>query len=40
MGNADSDVRAKARFVAPSNSEEGFARAVEDLLLPRTGPGT
>jgi len=40
MGNADPDVRAKARFVAPSNAEEGFARAVEDLLLPRTGPKT
>jgi Cof subfamily protein (haloacid dehalogenase superfamily) len=38
MGNADPDVQAKARFVAPSNAEEGFARAVEDLLLPRTGP--
>lgn len=35
MGNADRDVRAQARFVTASNAEEGFARAVEELILPR-----
>ncbi len=35
MGNADPDVRARARLLAPSNAEEGFARAVEELILPR-----
>jgi len=38
MGNAEADVRAQAGFVAAPNTEEGFARAVEELLLPRARP--
>lgn len=33
MGNAASDVRAQATFVTDSNSDEGFAKAVEHFLL-------
>jgi Cof subfamily protein (haloacid dehalogenase superfamily) len=44
MGNADPEVRARALLVAPSNREEGFARAAEEMILPRApgsggGPG-
>jgi Cof subfamily protein (haloacid dehalogenase superfamily) len=35
MGNAESDVKAAAGFVSTSNSEEGFANAVERFILPR-----
>ena len=38
MGNASEAVKAAAGRVAASNEDEGFARAVEDLILPR-GPG-
>ncbi len=38
MGNANDDVKAQADEVAPPNTEEGFARAVEALVLPRA-PG-
>jgi Cof subfamily protein (haloacid dehalogenase superfamily) len=34
MGNASADVKRQAGHVAPSNTEEGFARAVEDIILP------
>lgn len=33
MGNADREVQRAARHVAPRNSEEGFARAVERWVL-------
>ncbi len=35
MGNASADVRHAATFVTASNEEEGFARAVEEFILPR-----
>ncbi len=35
MGNAESDVKRAANFVTTSNAEEGFANAVERLILPR-----
>ena len=38
MGNADEQVKARARFVAPSNEENGFASAVERWILPRARP--
>ena len=44
MGNASAEVRHQARHVTASNTEEGFARAVEEMVLPgrvakgRTGP--
>jgi Cof subfamily protein (haloacid dehalogenase superfamily) len=34
MGNADAEVKKAARYVTGSNEEEGFARAVEDFVLP------
>ncbi len=34
MGNASADVKRQAGHVAPSNTEEGFACAVEDIVLP------
>jgi Cof subfamily protein (haloacid dehalogenase superfamily) len=34
MGNASADVKRHAGHVAPPNTEEGFARAVEDIILP------
>jgi beta-phosphoglucomutase family hydrolase/Cof subfamily protein (haloacid dehalogenase superfamily) len=37
MGNADSEVKRSARFVTTSNEEEGFANAVERLVLGRPG---
>ena len=33
MGNAGSDVKRAASFVTTSNSEEGFANAVERYIL-------
>jgi Cof subfamily protein (haloacid dehalogenase superfamily) len=33
MGNASSDVRGQAKFVTTSNEEEGFANAMETLVL-------
>jgi hydroxymethylpyrimidine pyrophosphatase-like HAD family hydrolase len=35
MGNAESDVKRAANFVTTANAEEGFANAVERLILPR-----
>jgi len=37
MGNAGDDVKAAATEVTSSNSEEGFALAVERFVLPRAG---
>jgi NADH:quinone reductase (non-electrogenic) len=34
MGNASAEVKRQARHVTESNTEEGFARAVEELVLP------
>ena len=36
MGNASPTVKAKARFETKSNDDNGFAYAVEHLILPRT----
>jgi hypothetical protein len=33
MGNASPDVRRSADFVTASNSEDGFARAIEQIIL-------
>ena len=33
MGNATPTVREAARFVAPSNADEGFAAAIEQFVL-------
>lgn len=33
MGNANSDVQRQAKFVTTSNEEEGFANAMESLVL-------
>jgi Cof subfamily protein (haloacid dehalogenase superfamily) len=38
MGNADEDVKRRASHVTSSNEEDGFARAIEDIILPRAGP--
>jgi Cof subfamily protein (haloacid dehalogenase superfamily) len=38
MGNASEDVQRQASFVTASNEEEGFAKAVEEFILPRTVP--
>jgi len=35
MGNASPDVQNAATYVTASNEEEGFARAVEDFILPQ-----
>ena len=35
MGNASPEVQRAATYVTASNEEEGFARAVEDFILPR-----
>jgi Cof subfamily protein (haloacid dehalogenase superfamily) len=36
MGNASDEVKAKAAAVTASNEEEGFAKAMRDLVLPRS----
>jgi Cof subfamily protein (haloacid dehalogenase superfamily) len=36
MGNASDEVKAKAASVTASNEEEGFAKAMRDLVLPRS----
>ncbi len=36
MGNANTDVQAKADLVADSYKDEGFAKAIERFILPRT----
>jgi hydroxymethylpyrimidine pyrophosphatase-like HAD family hydrolase len=35
MGNASEEVRRQATHVTSSNEEEGFAEAIERLVLPR-----
>lgn len=35
MGNASPEVQSAATYVTASNEEEGFARAVEDFILPQ-----
>jgi len=35
MGNASEEVQRRATFVTASNEEEGFARAIEEFILPR-----
>ena len=37
MGQASDAVKAKASAVTASSEEEGFAKAVEELILPRVG---
>ncbi|WP_026873820.1 Cof-type HAD-IIB family hydrolase [Inquilinus limosus] len=39
MGNAIDEVKALAHFAATSNAEDGFARAVEEYVLPRAARG-
>ena len=40
MGQSPDEVKAKARAVSPAgNDDEGFARAVREILLPRVGEG-
>ena len=36
MGNGEEQVRAAAQFVTASNADEGFAKAVADIILPRS----
>jgi transaldolase len=38
MGNADDEVKRSALFVTTSYADEGFANAVEQLILPRAEP--
>jgi Cof subfamily protein (haloacid dehalogenase superfamily) len=38
MGNASPEVQRQATFVTASNEEEGFAKAVEEIILPRAVP--
>lgn len=43
MGNASAEVKREAKHVTASNTEEGFARAVEEVVLPEAwdaGGGT
>jgi len=35
MGNASEDVRRAATYVTASNEDEGFAKAIEEFILPR-----
>ena len=37
MGNASKEVQAEANFVTDSNAEEGFAHAIEKLVLSQAG---
>lgn len=37
MGNAAPDVQAKASAVTASNDEDGWAQAIEQIVLPRAG---
>jgi Cof subfamily protein (haloacid dehalogenase superfamily) len=37
MGNATADVQAQADLVTDSYEDEGFAKAIERFILPRTG---
>jgi Cof subfamily protein (haloacid dehalogenase superfamily) len=38
MGNATEDVQKAATYVTASNDDEGFAKAIEGLILPRAVP--
>jgi hydroxymethylpyrimidine pyrophosphatase-like HAD family hydrolase len=38
MGNASKDVQRQATYVTASNEDEGFAKAVEEFILPRSVP--
>ncbi len=38
MGNASHEVQQEATCVTTSNEDEGFARAVEEFILPRAVP--
>jgi Cof subfamily protein (haloacid dehalogenase superfamily) len=38
MGNASEEVRRQATRVTASNEDEGFAKAIEDFILPRAVP--
>jgi Cof subfamily protein (haloacid dehalogenase superfamily) len=40
MGNASPEVRAKATHITAANDDEGFARAMDELVLPRAPAGT
>ncbi len=35
MGNASEEVKQEATYVTASNEEEGFAKAVDELIRPR-----
>jgi len=35
MGNASDEVKGQATYVTASNEDEGFAKAVEEFILPR-----
>jgi len=37
MGNASEEVQRQATYVTASNEDEGFAKAVEQFILPRAG---
>ena len=39
MGNASPQVQRKADFVTDSNRDDGFAKAIERFILPRTNSG-
>ena len=39
MGNAGDEVKRQATFVTASNEEEGFAQAIEEIILPRVAGG-
>jgi Cof subfamily protein (haloacid dehalogenase superfamily) len=38
MGNASEEVQRQADFVTASHQDEGFAKAIEDFILPRAVP--
>jgi Cof subfamily protein (haloacid dehalogenase superfamily) len=38
MGNASDEVKRRATFVTSSFADEGFANAIEDIVLPRAAP--
>jgi Cof subfamily protein (haloacid dehalogenase superfamily) len=38
MGNASDEVKRQATFVTRSFADEGFANAIEQIVLPRAGP--
>jgi haloacid dehalogenase-like hydrolase len=35
MGNANEEVQRQATYVTAANDDEGFAKAVEEFILPR-----